>query len=116
MVEIVDLSHDMDQLTSDLGYDGPTFEWNEERRFRLRCELDAAFFHLYGIARDDVDYILETFPIVKKNDEKRWGEYRKKRVILEVFDAMARAASTTAHARDAGTAAATDIRANAGTA
>ncbi|MCC7169021.1 MAG: hypothetical protein IT459_01120, partial [Planctomycetes bacterium] len=116
VIELVDISQDMDQLASDLGYDGPPFEWNEERRFRLRCELDAAFFHLYGIARDDVDYILETFPIVKKNDEKRWGEYRTKRVILEVFDAMARAASTTAHARDAGTAAATDIRPNAGTA
>ena len=32
----------------------------------MRAELDAAFFHLYGIDRDDVDYIMETFPIVKK--------------------------------------------------
>ena len=31
-------------------------------------ELDAAFFHLYGIERDDVDYIMETFPIVKRKD------------------------------------------------
>ena len=32
----------------------------------MRAELDAAFFHLYGIERDDVDYIMETFPIVKR--------------------------------------------------
>jgi hypothetical protein len=25
------------------------------------AELDAAFFHLYGIARDDAEYILSTF-------------------------------------------------------
>ena len=34
----------------------------------MRCELDALYFHLYGIARDDVDYIMETFPIVKRKD------------------------------------------------
>ena len=30
-----------------------------------------------------MDYILETFPIVKRKDEKLSGEYRTKRVILE---------------------------------
>ncbi len=61
----------------------------EEQRFLLRCELDAAYFHLYGIARDDVDNIMETFPIVKRKDEQKYGEYRTKRVILENYDAMA---------------------------
>jgi len=55
----------------------------------LRCELDAAFFHLYGIGHDDADCVLDTFPIVRKNDEKAHGEYRTKRVILEIYDAMA---------------------------
>jgi len=63
-------------------------------RFLLRCELDAAFFHLYGIERDDVDYIMDTFPIVQKNDEKAHGEYRTKRVILEIYDEMAEAMKT----------------------
>jgi hypothetical protein len=65
-----------------------------ERRFLLRCELDAAYFHLYGIERDDVDYIMETFPIVKRKDEQKYGEYRTKRVILEMFDEMKRAMET----------------------
>ena len=60
----------------------------------LRCELDAAFFHLYGIERDDLDYIMETFPIVKRKDEAAHGEYRTKRVVLEIYDQMARAAET----------------------
>ena len=60
----------------------------------MRCELDAAYFHLYGIARDDVAYIMDTFPIVKRKDEAAHGEYRTKRVILEIYDAMARAMET----------------------
>jgi hypothetical protein len=35
--------------------------WKEAERAELRAELDAAYFHLYGIARDDVEYILSTF-------------------------------------------------------
>ncbi len=64
------------------------------RRFLLRAELDAAFFHLYGLARSDTDYILDTFTIVRQSDEKAHGEYRTKRVILEIYDAMAEAART----------------------
>ncbi len=70
---------------------GPPFRWDEDRRFLLRCELDAAYFHLYGIERDDVDYIMETFPIVKRKDIAKHGEYRTKRVILEMYDEMAAA-------------------------
>ena len=40
------------------------------------------------------DYVMDTFPIVRKNDEKAHGEYRTKRVILEIYDAMAEAART----------------------
>jgi len=34
---------------------------------------------------------MDTFPIVNRQDEERFGEYRTKRVILEIFDAMAEA-------------------------
>jgi len=67
------------------------FIWNEKRRFKIRCELDAIYFHLYGINRDDADYILETFPIVKRKDIARFGEYRTKNLILEIYDAMQQA-------------------------
>ncbi len=42
----------------------------------IRCELDAAYFHLYGIAHHDVDYIMETFPILRRRDEEAYSEYR----------------------------------------
>lgn len=59
--------------------------WDEERRARLRAELDALYAHLYGLTREELDYVLETFPIVRRKDEARWGEYRTKRMILEKY-------------------------------
>jgi len=94
VLELTYTAHDLAPFARDLGYDGPPFRWDPERRFLLRCELDAAFFHLYGIDRDDAEYIMDTFHIVKKKDEAAHGEYRTKRVILEIYDKMARAAET----------------------
>jgi len=72
----------------------PPFRWDAQRRFQLRCELDAAFFHLYGLGRDDTDYIMDTFPIVRKNDEKAHNTYRTKDTILALHDAFATAIRT----------------------
>ena len=76
-------------MAEDLGYEGAPFRWDDERRFLLRCELDAAFFHMYGLEREEVDYIMDTFPGVKRDDDNAHGEYRTKRVILEMYDDMA---------------------------
>ncbi len=57
----------------------------------LRAELDAWFFHLYGIERPDVDYIMGAFPIIERRDRAGHGEYRTKRLILERYDALAAA-------------------------
>jgi hypothetical protein len=66
--------------------------WDEERRFKIRAELDAAFFHLYGIAREDVDYIMDSFGAFRRNDPERFA--RRKALILEIYDAMAAAMET----------------------
>lgn len=89
---VLELSYtawDLQAFAQDVGYHGAPFVWDGERRFLMRCELDALYFHLYQIQRDDVDYIMETFPIVKRKDEAAHGEYRTKRVILEMYDQMA---------------------------
>lgn len=122
VLELTYTAWDLQPFAQDAGWDGPPFRWDEERRFLLRAELDAAFFHLFlpstregewqpareedgarvdetaeqlaslrehfPTPRDAVDYILGTFPIVKRKDEQRHGEYRTKRVILEIWDAM----------------------------
>jgi hypothetical protein len=94
VLELTYTTWELESFAHDVGYDGPPFRWDPNRRFLLRCELDAAFFHLYGLSRDDTNYVMDTFPIVRKNDEKAHGEYRTKRVILEMYDAMAEAART----------------------
>jgi hypothetical protein len=94
VIELTYTAWDLVSFAVDCGYDGPPFRWDEERRFILRSELDASFFHLYGIASADVDYIMDTFPIVRRRDEERHGEYRTKRVILKIYDAMAEAIRT----------------------
>ena len=94
VLELTCTSYDLQGFAEDCGYTGEPFRWDEARRFLLRAELDAAYFHLYGIARADVDYILDTFPIVKRKDEAQHGEYRTKRVILEIYDAMQHAIAT----------------------
>lgn len=91
ILELVYTAWDLQPFAQDCSYEGPPFKWDEDRRFLLRCELDAAYFHLYGIQRDDVDYIMDTFPIVKRKDEKAHGHYRTKDTILEIYDAMASA-------------------------
>jgi hypothetical protein len=62
------------------------FVWDEQRRAALRAELDALYAHLYGLTRDELAYILDTFPIVKRKDEAQYGEYRTKRMILERYE------------------------------
>ena len=94
VLELSYTAYDMVSFANDLGDYGEPFRWDEERRFLMRAELDAAFFKLYGIERADVDYIMETFPIVKRKDEQQYGVYRTKQLILEVYDAMAEATRT----------------------
>lgn len=91
VLELTYTSWEVRSFAEGLGYCGPPFQWDEERRFIIKCELDAALFHLYGLDMDDVDYIMDTFPIVKRNDERAHGEYRTKRAILEIYDDMRRA-------------------------
>lgn len=94
VLELTYTAWDMEPFARDLGEDGPPFVWDDARRFEIRAELDAAFFHLYKISRDDVDYIMETFPVVRERDEKRFGDYRTKLRILQSYDAMADATET----------------------
>lgn len=46
-LELTYTAWDMEAFAQDCGCSGPPFRWDEDRRFLLRCELDATFFHLY---------------------------------------------------------------------
>ena len=94
VVELAYTAWDLQAFAEDCGDSGPPFIWDPERRFQLRCEIDAAFFHFYGISRDDTGYILDTFPVLKQSEEREHGEYRTRRVVLDTYDAMAASAAS----------------------
>ena len=79
----------MAPFARDLGYDGPPFPWDEEERRHLRARLDALYFHLYGLTREDAAYVLDTFPIVRREDEAAFGRYRSREMILAYMNALA---------------------------
>ena len=88
-------AHDIAPFARDLGYHGPPFIWNEEERRHLRARLDALYFLLYGLSRDDAAYILDTFPIVRRHDETAFGHYRTKAMVLAYFNALAAGDTST---------------------
>ena len=81
-------AHDMAPFARDLGYDGPPFVWDEEERRHLRARLDALYFHLYGLTKEDAEYVLDTFPIVRKEDKAAFGHYRTRDLILAYMNAL----------------------------
>ncbi|MCX5334566.1 DNA methyltransferase [Streptomyces sp. NBC_00140] len=99
ILELVYNSWDMAPLAKDLGDTGAPFIWNDDRRTELRTELDASFLHLYGVNREDADYIMESFQTgknggLKNNEIAKYGEYRTKRLVLTEYDRMAAAGLT----------------------
>jgi hypothetical protein len=123
ILELTYTAWDLEPFAKDCNQFCPPFRWDEDRRFLIRCEIDAAFFHLYlpatvdgqwkralisegaeydesledfkrlkasfSTPRDAALYIMDTFPIVRRKDEEKYnGDYRTKRIILEIYDAM----------------------------
>ncbi|MGO8713911.1 MAG: hypothetical protein ACLQUZ_17960, partial [Rhizomicrobium sp.] len=87
--DLKDFARDMGHLDRKTGEVLPPFKWDDEERMHLRARLDALYFILYDITeRDDVRYILDTFPIVREQDEKTYGRYRTRDLILAYMSAL----------------------------
>ena len=69
----------------------------------LTSELDAYFAHLYGLSRDQLRYILdpkdiyggmpvpgETFRVLREHEEREYGEYRTRGLVLDAYDELAK--------------------------
>ena len=78
----------------------PPFKWDGDRRAKLKAELDAYFALLYGLEREELQYVLdphsvygadfpsETFRVLKEKDIRNYGEYRTQRLVLEAYDLL----------------------------
>ena len=93
-LELTYTAHDLRGFAQDLGYDGPPFLWDEDRRHRLKCELDAIFARMYQLERSDLEWILDapepsaSFPALKRNEMREFGEYRTQRYVLQAYDQL----------------------------
>jgi hypothetical protein len=107
VLELTYTAHDLKPWAEALGYDGPPFPFDPDRRARLRAELDAYYARLYGLTREDLCYILdpasvmgadypsETFRVLKQNEERAFGEYRTQRLVLAAWDRLVAAPDTS---------------------
>ena len=98
--ELTFTAHDLSGWAQDLGYNGPPFALDPDRRAVLRAELDAYYARLYGLERDELRYILdpadvmgadypsETFRVLKNGEIRDYGEYRTQRLVLEAWDRL----------------------------
>lgn len=80
----------------------PVTIWNDDERAVLIARLDAFYAMKYGLDRQDLEFILDpeavmgkgyptqTFPQVKANDIRQYGEYRTQRLVLEAWDELHR--------------------------
>jgi len=100
VLELTYTAVDLTPWARDLGYDGTPFRWDVDRRALLRSELDAWYAHSYGLTRDELRYILdpadvmgpdwpsESFRVLKNNEEREFGEYRTRRLVLQAWDRL----------------------------
>ena len=96
VLELTYTANELAGFARDLGYVGPPFTWDERRRHCLQCELDAIYAHMYGLERSDVEWILDapppssSFPALKRDEVRDFGEYRTQRYVLQAFDQLQR--------------------------
>jgi hypothetical protein len=103
VLELSYTAHDLASFAREMGHVDskgavlPPFEWNDERRFRLRAKLDAIYFILYGIwndrnaaqSRKDIEYIYSTFAKVERDERARYGgRYRSPQLVLLWINAL----------------------------
>jgi hypothetical protein len=91
---VLDLCYTSEELAAfaaDLDRDHPPFRWLPARRISLQAEIDAAALHLYGLNRTQAEWLLDSFTVLRKYEERDQREFRTKRVVLEIYDEMATA-------------------------
>lgn len=101
VLELTYTTSSLSSWASDLGYLQEPFQFDSGRRTRIRAELDAYYARMYGLTRDELRYVLDpadvmgndypsqTFKVLKNSEEREFGEYLTRRLVLEAWDRQA---------------------------
>ncbi|MGV9613200.1 Eco57I restriction-modification methylase domain-containing protein [Nocardia xishanensis] len=88
---VLELSYTSWRLRSyaiEMGDHGAPFRWDPYRRALLQADLDAAFMHVFGLTRSEAEHVLDSFRVIRKYEERDFGEYRTRRLVLDAYDRM----------------------------
>ena len=97
-IELYYTNWELQGLAESIGRETPPFRWDPSRRRILQAEIDAAVLHLYGLDGEQANWVVDSFPVLRKYEERDHGEFRTKQLVLAAYDAMAKAkASGTAY-------------------
>jgi hypothetical protein len=99
IAELTYTAVDVSGWANDISKATSPFEFNLSRRSILQSEVDAYYAKLYGLSRNELQFILEpksikpgypseTFSVLKRNEEREFGEYRTQRLVLEAWDKL----------------------------
>jgi len=91
VLELCYTNEELSLFAADLGRNHPPFRWQSDRRVLLQAEIDAAVLHLYGLDRTQAEWLLDSFTVLRKYEERDHGEFRTKRVVLEIYDEISTA-------------------------
>ncbi len=101
VLELTCNAEDMRNFLEDISPGGEIICFDESKRATAQAELDAYFAKLYGLNREELQFVLdpnsvkpgypsETFAVLKRNEEREFGEYRTQRLVLEAWDKLER--------------------------
>ena len=89
MLKLCYTAWDLQPFALTQGYDGEPYGWDIEERCHWRARLDALYFILYGLDQDDAAYVMDSFPITRRNDEQAHnGVYVTRDLILHYMSAL----------------------------
>jgi hypothetical protein len=94
-------AEDMRRFLQEVEPDRDIVAFDEDERAKAQAELDAYYAKLYGLNREELQFVLEpesikpgypseTFSVLKRNEVREFGEYRTQRLVLEAWDKLER--------------------------
>jgi len=63
-------------------------KWDENNRVETICFIDAVVAHTYELNKRDYEYILNQFPILRRQEEEKFGKFVSLEKCLEFFDSL----------------------------
>jgi hypothetical protein len=94
VLELCYTNFELAPFARDLGFEQPPFRWQPQRRALIQAEIDALVFSLYRLNRVQVEWIIDSFSVLRKYEEQEHGEFRTRRLVLEVYDGFTHSAES----------------------